>query len=105
MAEETQDDDTLAEAPLGGTRRQAMQLAQVGLFGLALMTLLIGLAQIIQNQTRQAEAGVVPEAAPTVVPSDSVCGRLRTVRAPMSYTMELAKIRSRHRSTACVRLG
>jgi hypothetical protein len=71
MAEETQDDDTLAEAPLGGTRKQAMQRAQVGLFGLALMTLLIGLAQIIQNQTRQAEAGVVPEAAPTVVPSDS----------------------------------
>jgi hypothetical protein len=71
MVEETQDDDTVAEAPLGGTRRQAMQRAQVGVFGLAAMILLIGLAQIIQNQTRQAQAGVVPEAAPTVVPSES----------------------------------
>jgi hypothetical protein len=56
---------------LGGTRAQAMQRLQVGLFGLATMILLIGLAQIIMNQAREAEAGVVPEAAPTVAPSES----------------------------------
>lgn len=54
-------------APLGGTRSQAMQRLQVGLFGLAAMILLVGLANIIKTNVQENEARVVPEAAPTVV--------------------------------------
>ena len=70
MADEPQDDE-LAAAPLGGTRAQAMQRLQVGVFGLASMILMIALANIILNQARETEAGVVPEAAPTTAPSGS----------------------------------
>lgn len=63
--------DSTAAVPLGGTRAQAMQRLQVGIFGLASVILLIGLANIIMNQAREAEAGVVPEAAPTTAPSES----------------------------------
>ena len=52
--------------PLGGVRSQAMQRLQVGLFGLAAMVLLVGLANIIMTNAQQNEARVVPEAAPTV---------------------------------------
>lgn len=69
MADERQDQPEPAIL-LGGTRAQAMQRLQIGVFGLATMILLIGLAQIIMNQAREAEAGVVPEAAPTVVPQE-----------------------------------
>ena len=68
MAEQDQD-DTLPAAPLGGTRAQAVQRLQLGLSGLAATILMIGLAQIFSNQARESEAGIVPEAAPTVVPS------------------------------------
>ena len=54
------------EAPLSGTRSQAMQRLQIGLFGLAAMILLVSLANIILTNARQNEARVVPEAAPTV---------------------------------------
>jgi hypothetical protein len=54
------------EAPLAGTRSQAMQRLQIGLFGLAAMILLVSLANIILTNARQNEARVVPEAAPTV---------------------------------------
>jgi hypothetical protein len=70
MAEEPPH-ESLRQVPLGGTWAQAMQRLQVGIFGLASMILMIGLANIIMNQAREAEAGVVPEAAPTVVPTDS----------------------------------
>ena len=66
---EVQPEETVSAAPLGGTRAQAMQRLQVGLFGLASMVLMIGLAQIIMNQAREAEALVVPEAASTVAPA------------------------------------
>ena len=71
MAEERPEDPPDPAMLLGGTRAQAMQRLQVGVFGLATMVLLIGLAQIIMNQAREAEARVVPEAAPTVAPDDS----------------------------------
>ena len=70
MAEENMT-ETAPGMPLGGTRAQAMQRLQVGVFGLATMILLIALAQIIMNQAREAEARVVPEAAPTVAPSET----------------------------------
>lgn len=71
MADELPQDEAGPGLPLGGTRAQAMQRLQVGVFGLATMVLLIGLAQIIMNQAREAEARVVPEAAPTVAPEET----------------------------------
>ncbi|MGB7417579.1 MAG: hypothetical protein WA918_00200, partial [Erythrobacter sp.] len=55
--------------PLGGTRAQAMQRLQIGLFGVAAMVLLVGLANIIGTQADLAEEGAVPEAAPTTEPT------------------------------------
>jgi hypothetical protein len=51
-------------APLAGTRSQAVQRLQVGLFGLGSMVLLVGLANIIMINARQNEAQVVSEALP-----------------------------------------
>ena len=56
MAQEQPEDEADPGMPLGGTRAQAMQRLQVGVFGLATMVLLIALAQIIMNQAREAEA-------------------------------------------------
>jgi hypothetical protein len=58
--------DELPAAPLAGSRSQSMQRLQIGLFGLAAMTLLVSLANIILNNAEKNEARVVPEAAPTV---------------------------------------
>jgi hypothetical protein len=66
--------ETLEEppiAPLAGTRSQSVQRLQVGLFGLAAMVLMVGLANILQNNARENEARVVPEAAPTVAATPS----------------------------------
>jgi hypothetical protein len=62
----------MPEAPLAGTRSQAMQRLQIGLFGLAAMILLVSLANIILTNAQQNEARVVPEAAPTVAAEQSV---------------------------------
>jgi hypothetical protein len=58
--------DNAVVAPLAGTRSQAMQRLQIGLFGLAAMVLLVGLANIIITNAERNQARVVPEAAPTV---------------------------------------
>ena len=58
--------DDAVSAPLAGTRSQAMQRLQIGLFGLAAMLLLVGLANIIITNAERNQARVVPEAAPTV---------------------------------------
>jgi hypothetical protein len=51
-------------SPLAGTRSQAMQRLQVGLFGLGSMVLLVGLANIIMTNARQNEAQIVAEGSP-----------------------------------------
>jgi hypothetical protein len=64
----------LAAHPISGTRGQAMQRLQVGLFGIASMVLLVGLANVVLTNARQnatvqgkvasdplAEAGIVPD--------------------------------------------
>ena len=61
----------LEPAPLSGTRSQSMQRLQVGLFGIASMVLLVGLANIIKTNVQQSEAQVVPEAAPTVAAEEA----------------------------------
>ncbi|MEE4199876.1 hypothetical protein [Erythrobacter sp.] len=62
-------------APLGGTRGEAVQRLQIGLFGVASMVLLIGLASVIGNQADLIEEGAVPEAAPTTEPTEAASQR------------------------------
>ncbi len=56
-------------APLGGTKSEAAQRLQVGLFGIGAMVLLVGLANVLGNQADRTEEGAVPEAAPTTEPT------------------------------------
>lgn len=57
--------------PLPGERGETGQRLQVGLFGLGAMILIVGLASIIQTSAEESRAGAVPEAAPTVVASET----------------------------------
>lgn len=53
-------------APLGGTRAQAMQRLQVGASLLVGIVLVVGLANVIEDRAKQADAQAVPDAASTV---------------------------------------
>ncbi|MBI1403466.1 MAG: hypothetical protein GC147_09645 [Porphyrobacter sp.] len=55
--------------PPNEARREAVQRLQVGIFGIAAMLLLVGLASIIGSQADIIEEAAVPEAAPTTEPS------------------------------------
>ncbi len=66
-----QEDAAPESAPLSGTKAEATQRLQIGLFGLGSMVLLIGLATIIGNQADLTQEGSVPEAAPTTEPVDA----------------------------------
>lgn len=57
------------DVPLGGTRAEAVQRLQIGLFGVGAMLLLVGLASIIGSQADLTEERAVPEAAPTTEPT------------------------------------
>ena len=50
-------------APLSGTRSEMMQRLQVGVFGLAAMLLMIGLADVVLNRLKESEATTVAEPA------------------------------------------
>jgi len=63
--------DATEAAPLGGTRVQATQRLQVGLFSFVAMVLLVGLANIIQDRARVTEESSVPDAAPTTAPAEA----------------------------------
>lgn len=64
--------DELAEgAPLGGTQAEAMQRLQVGVFGVAMMLLVVGVATVISNRAQVSEDGAVPDAAPTTEPTEA----------------------------------
>lgn len=60
-----------SDPPLAGTRSQAMQRLQIGLSGLVAMILLVALANIILDRAQESENLAVPEAAPTVAPSEA----------------------------------
>ena len=62
-------------APLGGSRSEAMQRLQIGLFGICAMILLVGLASIIGSQADLAEQSAVPDAAPTTEPTSAPAQR------------------------------
>jgi hypothetical protein len=53
------------DAPLAGTRAQAMQRLQVGMFGLGAMVLLVGLANIIMTNARNHQDATVAQTANT----------------------------------------
>ncbi|MEM7666859.1 MAG: hypothetical protein AAF250_13460 [Pseudomonadota bacterium] len=59
-------------APLGGTRAEAIQRLQVGLFGLFSMILVVGVANIVYNRAQQTEDQSVPDAAPTTEPTPAL---------------------------------
>lgn len=54
----------LPPPPLAGLRGQRLQRLQVGVFGLAAMVLLVGLASIIKTNAERTEAQVVTQVAP-----------------------------------------
>jgi hypothetical protein len=64
--------DLVAEAepatPGSEARQEAIQRLQIGVFGIAAMVLLVGLASIIGSQAEITEQAAVPEAAPTTEP-------------------------------------
>lgn len=55
--------------PLSEARHEAIQRLQIGVFGIAAMVLLVGLASIIGSQAEIIEESAVPDAAPTTEPS------------------------------------
>ena len=59
----------LAEAPLGGSRAEAMRRLQMGGIGVFAVVLLIGLASIIEDRAKQTDSTAVAEAAATTAPS------------------------------------
>ncbi|WP_086616993.1 hypothetical protein [Erythrobacter tepidarius] len=63
--------ETIAERepPLSAERQEAIQRLQIGVFGIAAMVLLVGLASIIGSQADVTEEAAVPDAAPTTEPS------------------------------------
>lgn len=50
------------------TRSEGLQRVQVGVFGIAAMVLLVGLASIIGSQADLTDKAAVPDAAPTTEP-------------------------------------
>lgn len=68
-AREPQVQLNLPEAARSGSRSQRLQRLQVGLFGLAAMVLVVGLANIIRTTAERTDAQVVAESVPQGVPA------------------------------------
>ena len=62
------------DAPLGGTRSEAIQRLQVGVAGIGAMLLLVALATVINSRARVADENAVPQAAPTTEPVAAPAG-------------------------------
>lgn len=58
----------LPQAPLGGTRAEALRRLQMGAIGVVAVLLLIGLASIIKDRAAQTETTSVAGAAATSAP-------------------------------------
>lgn len=74
------DDQDSTPAPLGGTRAEAMQRLQIGLFGLAAMILMVMLANIVMERANQTDAATVPEA----VDASASAGNAAGVKDPLA---------------------
>lgn len=66
-----EDESPTEGAPLGGSKAEAMQRLQIGLFGLVSMVLVVGLANIIGTQADLTQERSVPDAAPTTEPTEA----------------------------------
>lgn len=62
-------------APLAGTRSERIQRLQIGVFGIGAMVLLVGLADVVISRAQLTEDEAVPEAAPTVEPTETTAPR------------------------------
>lgn len=60
--------EALPQAPLGGTRAEAMRRLQIGVLGVVAVLLLIGLASVIKDRAAQTETTTVAGAAATSSP-------------------------------------
>lgn len=63
--------DALPQAPLGGTRAEALRRLQMGAIGVVAVLILIGLASIIRDRAAQTDTTTVAGAAPTSTPNAS----------------------------------
>lgn len=63
--------DALPQAPLGGSRAEAMRRLQMGAIGVVAVLILIGLASIIRDRAAQTETTTVAGAAATTAPTAS----------------------------------
>lgn len=61
----------LPQAPLGGTRSEAMRRLQMGALGVVAVLLLIGLASIIKDRASETDSTAVAGAAATMSPGAS----------------------------------
>ena len=59
------------DAPLGGTRAEAVQRLQVGISGIVIMLLLVTLADVVRDRADQTDSEAVPQAAATVEPEEA----------------------------------
>ena len=66
-----EDESPTEGPPLGGSKAEAMQRLQIGLFGLVSMVLVVGLANIIGTQADLTQERSVPDAAPTTEPTEA----------------------------------
>ncbi|WP_254049831.1 hypothetical protein [Novosphingobium sp. TH158] len=72
-------------------RAQAVHRLQIGIFGLAAMLLLVGLANIIMDRAKQAEAGVTGTQVQAEAPSKSNSDPLADIGAvPSPETSQTA---------------
>lgn len=60
--------EALPQAPLGGTRAEALRRLQMGALGVVAVLLLIGLASVIKDRAAQTETTTVAGAAATSSP-------------------------------------
>ena len=55
-------------APVAGSRTESMQRLQIGLFGIGMMILLVGLANIIMESAQETRSTIAAEVAPETPP-------------------------------------
>lgn len=63
--------DALVEAPLGGTRAEALRRLQMGAVGVVAVLILIALASVLKDRAAETASTAVAEAAATIPPSTS----------------------------------
>lgn len=73
--QKNRDAEIAASVPLGGTRKERVQRLQIGLFGIVAVVMMIGLADIVISRAQLTQDAAVPDAAPTVEPTETAAPR------------------------------